>query len=164
MQPESAPPDWFGVLVLVVIYGLPFVFLVVSGITGVIIERRHYRSIRAREAATASLPVITLRTLGGERPVADARLVTASIVISHDNFKRFLAQIRKIFGGRLHSYESLLDRARREAILRLKAESPGAHLIMNLRIDTANIASTQGKKGIGALEVLASGTAIRFAD
>lgn len=151
-------------MVLVVVYALPFIFLVVAGVVGVIIERRHYRSIREREAATAGLPVVTLRTLATDRPVAEARLVMASVVISHDNFKRFLAQIRKIFGGNLRSYESLLDRARREAILRLKAQCPDAHLIMNLRLDTANIASTQGKKGMGALEVMAAGTAIRYAN
>src|SRR5690606_13733740 len=105
-----------------------------------------------------------LRTLDSSRPVAEARLITASVVISHDNFKRFLAQLRKIFGGPLRSYESLLDRARREAVLRLKEQCPEAHIVLNLRLDTANIASTQGKKGIGALEVIAYGTAVRFAD
>lgn len=164
MEPDPSQPDTFGVIVMLVVYGLPFVFLVVAGVAGMIIERRHYESIRTREAATAGLPVVTLRTLDASRPVADARLVTSSVVISHDNFKRFLAQIRKIFGGSLRSYESLLDRARREAVLRLKAQCPEAHIIMNLRLDTANIANTQGKKGIGALEVIASGTAVRFVD
>jgi uncharacterized protein YbjQ (UPF0145 family) len=164
MDPDYSQPDYFGVIVLLVVYGLPFLFFIVAGVAGTIIERRHYRSIREREAATAGLPVVTLRTLDGTRRVADARLVTASVVISHDNFKRFLAQVRKIIGGPLRSYESLLDRARREAVLRLKAECPDAHIVMNLRLDTANIASTQGKKGIGALEVVASGTAVRFAD
>lgn len=164
MDPDYSQPDYFGVIVLLLVYGLPFLFFVVSGVTGVIIERRHYRSIREREAATAGLPVVTLRTLESGRPVADSRLVTASVVISHDNFKRFLAQLRKIFGGRLRSYESLLDRARREAVLRLKAQCPDAHIVLNLRLDTANIASTQGKKGLGALEVVAYGTAVRYAD
>lgn len=164
MDPDYSQPDYFGVIVMLVVYGLPFLFFVIAGVAGTIIERRHYRSIREREAATAGLPVVTLRTLDGSRAVADARLVTASVVISHDNFKRFLAQVRKIFGGSLRSYESLLDRARREAVLRLKAECPDAHLVMNLRLDTANISSVQGKKGLGALEVVAYGTAVRFAD
>jgi uncharacterized protein YbjQ (UPF0145 family) len=164
MDPDYSQPDYFGVIVMLVIYGLPFLFFVVAGVAGVIIERRHYRSIREREAATAGLPAVTLRTLDSPRPVAEARLITASVVISHDNFKRFLAQLRKIFGGRLRSYESLLDRARREAVLRLKEQCPEAHIVLNLRLDTANISSTQGKKGLGALEVVAYGTAVRFAD
>src|SRR3982751_4508741 len=146
MEPTpDSTADNLGLVVALLIYGIPFVLFVVSGIVGAIIERRHYRSIREREAATASLPVVTLRTLVDPRPVADARLVLSSIVISHDNFKRAIAQLRKIFGGRMQSYESLMDRARREAILRLKAQCPDAHIVMNLRLDTANIASTQGK-------------------
>jgi len=162
MDPDSAQGDMTGVIIALLIYGLPFLFFIGAGIVGAIIERRHYRSIREREAATAGLPVVTLRTIVDERPVADARLVMASVVISHDNFKRFLAQVRKIIGGNLRSYETLLDRGRREAILRLKDQCPDAHIIMNLRLDTANIANTQGKKGVGALEVMASGTAVRF--
>lgn len=164
MASEPSQPEHFGWIVMLFFYGLPVLFFGISGVTGVIIERRHYRSIREREAATAGLPAVTLRTLEDTRPVADARLVTASVVISHDNFKRFLAQIRKIFGGRLRTYESLLDRGRREAVLRLKAQCPEAHIVLNLRLETANIANTQGKKGLGALEVVAYGTAVRYAD
>jgi uncharacterized protein YbjQ (UPF0145 family) len=163
MEPNDSSADTIGLIFALLIYGIPFVLFIGAGITGAIIERRHYRSIREREAATAGLPAVTLRTLTDPRPVAEARLVTASVVISHDNFKRAIAQLRKVFGGRLQSYESLMDRARREAVLRLKEQCPDAHVVMNLRLDTANIASTQGRKGIGALEVVASGTAVRFA-
>ena len=74
-----------------------------------------------------------------------------------------LANLRKIFGGRLGAYETLLERARREAILRLKEQSAGAHLIVNLRLETCTIARTKGRQGIGAVEVLAYGTAVRYA-
>jgi len=164
MDPDYSQPAGLSWVIVLLIYGLPFLFFVVSGIVGAVIGRRHYRSIREREAATIGLPAVTWRTDNSGRAVAAARLVTASVVISHDNFKRFLAQLRKIFGGRLRSYESLLDRARREAVLRLKEQCPDAHIVLNLRLDTANIASTQGKKGIGAIEVVASGTAVRYAD
>lgn len=165
MDPNTPEPiDTFGIVFLVLFYGIPFVLFVVAGIVGAIIERSHYRSIRAREAATATLPVVSLRQPDPTRIVAESQLVASSVVISHDNFKRFVAQLKKIFGGRLRSYESLLDRARREAVLRLKEQSPHAHIILNLRLETSNIASLQGKKGIGAIEVLASGTAVRYAD
>ena len=39
------------------------------------------------------------------------------------NFKRFLANLRRLIGGRVKSYESILDRARREALLRMKTEA-----------------------------------------
>lgn len=163
MEPDSQSIDGFTLAILLLVYGLPFVLFVVAGFVGAMIERRHFASLRAREAATRHLPAVSLRQPEPGRPVAEVRFVTASVVVSHDNFKRFLAQLRKIFGGRLRSYESLLDRARREALLRLKEQCPDAHIVLNLRLETSNIASLQGKKGIGAIEILAFGTAVRYA-
>ncbi|MFT6733724.1 MAG: hypothetical protein ACJAS9_001914 [Polaribacter sp.] len=48
-----------------------------------------------------------------------------------DYFKRFLAGLRNIFGGRVVTYESLVDRARREAILRMKEKCPAAPSLIN---------------------------------
>lgn len=154
-------PEW---VVLLLAYGIPFSMLVVFGTIGAWNERRHYASIRAREAATAHLPAANLRSFDRGRPVAEAWLVTASVVISIDYFKRFLAGWRKIFGGRVRSYETLLDRARREALLRLKEQCPEADLIANLRFDTASIATSRGRRqSVAGVEVVASGTAIRYA-
>jgi uncharacterized protein YbjQ (UPF0145 family) len=88
------------------------------------------------------------------------RLVAGSVVISVDYFKRFLAGLRNIFGGRVRSYESLLDRARREAILRMKAEAKalGADMVFNIKMETASISKGR-RNAIGAVEVLAYGTA-----
>ena len=45
------------------------------------------------------------------------------------------------FGGRVTSYESLLDRARRESLLRMKqqASSMGAVMVFNVKYETASI-------------------------
>jgi uncharacterized protein YbjQ (UPF0145 family) len=158
-----AAADSAGLAIVALAYLLPLLVLLFACVIGVIVERRHFASIRLREAATGRLPAVTTRTLQEGRAVADARLVTASVVISHDHFKRLLANLRKIFGGRLGAYETLLERARREAILRLKEQSAGAHLIVNLRLETCTIARTKGRQGIGAVEVLAYGTAVRYA-
>ncbi|RME71145.1 MAG: YbjQ family protein [Verrucomicrobia bacterium] len=132
-------------------------------IIGSILESRHFASIRSREAATADYPAVPTRSWDETRAVAEVRLVASSVVVSLDYFKRILAGLRNIFGGRIRSYESLLDRAKREAILRLKESAPGFDIIVNLRVDTSNIASVHNrKKGIGGVEVLASGTAIRY--
>jgi len=64
-----------------------------------------------------------------------------------------------IFGGRVSSYESLLDRGRREAILRMKESAKGASEIVNVRIETSSI-SKNDNRGIGSIEVYAYGTAI----
>ena len=60
-------------------------------------------------------------------------------------------------------YESLLDRGRREAILRMKEQAIawGGTQIYNVRLETSNIGSQGGGKGLAALEVTAYGTAIR---
>lgn len=148
----------FGLLV----YLLPVLGLIFFGFIGAYVEKKHYASIRAREAATATLPIMAARTLEADRAVADARLVVAEVMISHDYFKRYLAQLRNFFGGRIRSYDTLMDRARREALLRLKEQSPGASIIANLRLETVCI-STQTKNAVVGVSIVAYGTAIRYA-
>ena len=68
-----------------------------------------------------NLPAVTLKSVGiPEHKIRSARLVSGSAVISVDYFKRILFSLRNIFGGNVKSYESLLERARREALLRMK--------------------------------------------
>ena len=66
-------------------------------------------------------------------------------------------------GGPVKSYETLLDRAKREAVLRLKESCPGADEIINLRLETLPLAGSQRNQVTG-VEVLAYGTAIYYAD
>ena len=155
--------DTFNLILMLFVYGVPFVLLFFGGVVGTILERNHLASIRRREAETSGLPAVPTRTLDPGRTVIQVHLVSASVVISHDYLKRFLASLRKLIGGQLRSYESMLDRARREAILRVKEQVPEASIIVNLRLETSTIGRTQGKKGIGAVEVLAYGTAIHYA-
>jgi uncharacterized protein YbjQ (UPF0145 family) len=91
-----------------------------------------------------------------------AELVDGSVVISVDYFKHFVASLKNFFGGALNSYESLLDRARREAILRMKEKAPNSDMIINLKLETSSIGKEGGSSGKGVLtvEVLAYGTAI----
>ena len=92
-----------------------------------------------------------------------ADLVMGSVVVSHDYFKRFLAQLRIIVGGRIKSYEPLLDRARREAVLRMKEQAlaRGHHTVVNIRLETSRLANSQrGGKGTAGVEMLAYGTAL----
>lgn len=130
-------------------------------VAGTWAERRHYRSIHERESAFLGLPAVTLKTVPyPEERIRSARLVCGSAVISVDYFKRILAGLRNIFGGTVKSYESLIDRARREALLRMKEMAGGAAIIVNVRIETATIGKNAHKKGIGSIEAIAYGTAI----
>lgn len=123
-------------------------------------ERRHYRSIIEREGRLNALPAIASR-YPPMTPLYDQVLVTGSTVISVDYFKRFLAALRNLFGGRIGAYESLLDRARRESLLRMKeqASALGAAMVFNVKYETASISKGAGNS-IGSIEVLAYGTAL----
>ncbi len=125
-------------------------------------ESRHFRSINEREQAWLALPATSLKTvLDPQRPVARSELVNGSVVISIDYFKRAVAALRSLIGGAVKSHESLLDRARREAILRMKESCPGADEIINVRLETCSI-SGKAANSVGAVEVLAFGTAIYY--
>jgi len=142
---------------------IPVAIIIIAMITGSILEKRHYKSIEERERATANMAILSTRAIP-EGVIAESRLADGSVVVSIDYFKRFLASLRNIFGGEVRSYCSLLDRGRREAILRMKESCPDADLIANLRIETSNICKENSgrRKSIGAVEVYAYGTAIRF--
>ncbi len=125
-------------------------------------EKQHYRSINKREEEFLYMPAVTLKNVTNQGEIAQSKLVTGSVVISVDYFKRILAGLRAIVGGRMQSYETLLDRARREAVLRMKEQVRSADMILNLRIETSSISKGRRQKSVGTVEALAYGTAIRL--
>lgn len=141
-------------IVFLVLLSLGYVF-------GQINEKRHYRSIIQREKELSDVMCFSERKV----PAVfsnEPMLVSGSMVVSVDYFKRFVANLRNLIGGRVSSYESLMDRARREAILRMKedARKRGARTVWNVRLETASI--YKGVRGqIGSVEVLAYGTALK---
>jgi len=139
-----------------------FLTLIAIGyVVGTLVEKRHYRSINDREKKLLYLPVITMKTVTHpDKKIASAELVCGSAVISIDYFKRLLASLRNIFGGTVKSYESLIDRARREALIRMKEMAVDATVIVNVRIETSTIGRNANKKGVGCLEAIAYGTAV----
>ncbi len=119
------------------------------------IERKHLTELEHNERRLAHIRVDTNKFQTSEK---DGQLISSNVVISHDYFKYIIAQIQNFFGGRLTTYESVVERARREAIVRLKqqAENVGAKQIMGLRLSTTEL----GMQG-GMVEVFAYGTAIQ---
>lgn len=130
------------------------------------IEKVHYRNISAQEDILLKLPVVSSKNIEDESRILDSELVAGNVVVSLDYFKRFLASLRKIVGGRIKSYETLLDRGRREAILRMKKKAAelDADIILNFRFETSSIGQVTEKKGgsTGCFEVLAYGTAVKL--
>lgn len=138
------------------------VFLVVGYISGSITERRHFASLREREADTRDMVVITFPTPPSDWTLHDPTLVCGSVVISLDYFKRFLAGLKTLVGGRITPYEPLLDRARREALMRMKqtARARGYATVINVRLETSCLSRASSEKSVAGVEVLAFGTAV----
>lgn len=128
---------------------------------GRLAERRHYKRIRAREEALRELVVVPGRVLPRAYVRHESRLVSGNVVISVDYFKTIVAGLRNLVGGRVSVFESLLDRARREAVLRMQDEAHalGADAVFNLKFETSRV-SGNARKGVGSVEVLAYGTAL----
>lgn len=125
-------------------------------------EKKHYRSIMEREERWLKLPTTSSKYIMEDpREIERSQLVNGSVVVSVDYFKRILAALRNFFGGNVQSYETLIDRARREAVLRMKESCPGADQVINLRLETSSITKGRGNQ-VRSVEVLSYGTAIYF--
>lgn len=143
---------------IVIVAGL----LIFGLFCGSYLEQKHYRSIREREEKFKSLPAFTTRKCD-QLQVDDCKLVAGCTAISIDYFKNFSGVLRNIFGGRVAAYETLIDRARREAVLRMKEQAIGYDIIMNMRIETSSIGGEKkGKQGVVSIEALAYGTALKL--
>ena len=145
--------------------GFALALLAVTYFTGRRVEQQHYASIRARENELRMLPAVTFRQIPSAWAVDGFGVVTGSVVVSVDYFKRFLAGLRTLVGGRVTSYETLLDRARREAILRCKedARRRGYQAVVNLRFETTRVTrATNNSRATAGVEVLAFGTGLEL--
>ena len=91
-----------------------------------------------------------------QAPAEDALLV--------QYWPAFVAGLRGIFGGRIRTYEPLLDRARREAIVRMleSARDAGHDAVVNVRIETSRTANADDarQQPTAGVEMLAFGTAL----
>lgn len=146
-------------------YGVPLFLLITAYFIGKIIEAGHFRSIRKREHEYRDYPVVTFDTLPDDWNASSSRLVTGSIVVSLDYFKRVIAGLRAIVGGPIKTYEPLLERARREAVLRMieAARKDGYDAVFNVRLETSRLAnSRRDGNGTAGVEMLAFGTAVKL--
>lgn len=147
---------------LIVVLAVPIALILIGKIVGSRMERAHYASIAEREARFRAQPALSVERFDLSLPIRSAALATGSVVISIDHFKRFVSSFRMLIGGEVRPYTSLIERARREAILRMKESHPDADAYVNIRLETSTIASTSGREGMGTVEVLAYGTAVHY--
>ncbi len=151
---------------MIVQFSIVLGLLLVGLVFGRMAEKRHFREIVAKEASLADILVFNEPRLPASRTFHQAQLVTGSVVIAEDYFKRVAAALKGLVGGRLTAYESLMDRGRREAVVRMKEEARrlGATMIFNVRFETASLSEDHsGKQVMFSAEFLAYGTAVSAA-
>ena len=141
--------------------GFLLTFLTIGYVFGRAEEARHYKSILEREEKLRDLLLIQSRFPPEMHPAPRSLLVTGSVVLSADYFRMFVASLRSLLGGRLRSYESMIDRARREAVLRMKEEAiaRGAILLVNVKFEAVTLAG-KANRGIQCVEGFAYATAL----
>jgi len=141
----------------------PFIFFIALGLfAGRYNEHRHLVRLAAREAELKHLLVNNLKHVQNPADARQSAMVMGSVVIATDYLKTFLMTLRNLVGGEAKSAMTLMERARREAIVRMldEADAMGAAEVWNVRFEFCNIAMMNGKKGAMQVEVLAYGTAV----
>lgn len=141
------------------------VLLLMTYFIGSIIEKKHFKNIRKREINLFKFPYISFskKAVSAKRPIKNVELVSGCVVVSGDYFKKFISDIRNFFGGRMVAYESIMDRARREALLRMRESAIGADIIVNTKIEAVMLNNLgNSKEQIPQVAVYAYGTAITY--
>ena len=136
---------------------LPFLVLLLVGIIfGTLATKRHLADLERREAELGGFLITNLGHAEGSR----GTLVTGSTVVAYDFFRRIAVFFRKLIGGRFKMHENFMDRARREAILRMaeSARAQGATSVHNIRLVSSNLGDNTS--AAGGCEVVAYGTAV----
>lgn len=144
------------------VLGIFLILIAVGFFAGSYTEKKHLEDLYDREYRTRQLKIISV---GAKTPIPEAdraKLFVGSVVISSDFFKTFVAGWMNFFGGRISVFETLVERGRREAILRMKEEAMqwGARQVVNVRLETAELGGHNGNGGV-AIEVIAYGTGVQ---
>ncbi len=141
---------------------IPVAALIGFGWWGFGNEKRHLKDLEERERQYAGIVVLDTRTIPAGVQAVNGVLVTGSVVQASDYLKSWLLGWRALVGGEVVSLGRVLTRARREALLRMKAEANrfGATVVMNVRFETSRVGQAQGNRGLPSAEVVCYGTAL----
>jgi len=139
------------------------VLLAIGVFAGRANEKKHYRELKEAEDDLSDIVVSNGRGIAEAAASRRGTLVVGSVVIAEDYFKRVAAGLKSLIGGNLRSYETLLERGRREAIVRMKQEARrlGATQVVNVRLETASLSEDwSGRRPMFSAEFIAYGTAL----
>jgi len=143
--------------------GLPMLFafgpFLFSWIFGNWYQKSKQRELVAREAAFGGDPLTTLRT--APETTTESGLLVANIIMSVSWWQGMIGGIHSIFGGTITTWDKTLAWGRQEAMQRLREKSRefGYDSVINMRLETSEIAGSKGKTK--ALEIVAYGTGIK---
>lgn len=129
------------------------VMLALTYATSAWMEKRHLKRLCDREEALLHVPFTSDVALTQAQPVRETRMVSGSCVLGASYFKTFVAGFVNFFGGSIAVYESLTNRARREALLRMREAAGGADMVVRARVEMTEL-------GPGQVEAVAYGTAV----
>lgn len=138
-----------------------FTVLVLIGyFRGRVNQLKHLKDLALEEQAQRDVLIFATRHPASSSTPLDPILVTGNAVVSADYFRYFIAGLRKFLGGNYTVFEELNERARRQAIVRMKqaAKQQGAQMIFNVCIN-ANRISHPREPGAPQVEIIAYGTA-----
>jgi uncharacterized protein YbjQ (UPF0145 family) len=148
---------------LIVGLALTVIFLFGGLFLGKRNDRKHLASIAEREARYRDIRLDNRKRVDLPDDVEVCTLVIGQYVSASDYFKAFATKLRGLVGGEMNSMITLMERARREAVLRMveSALKHGATEVWNIRFETSNISQMNGKRGAAQVEIIAYGTAIK---
>lgn len=142
-----------------IFFGLALSPILLGIVAGGMVARAHCRALNQREEELADIIAVDLEALpGGEAAGRSGRMVLGQVVLGCDHFRVLIGALGNLIGGEVRTFTRLHERARREALVRLKqdAKQLGFDTVLNVRFDTTSIGSAKGV----AVEVLASGTGV----
>ena len=127
---------------------ISFIVLIIIGFAfGRIGEARHFTDIKKREKKYRHKAIITTKTINADQ-VEHTEVASGSVVVSIDYFKQLVSSIRGFLGGEVNSLASLLDRAKREATLRMMESCSKADAYYNFKLETSKISMSSNGKNI----------------
>jgi uncharacterized protein YbjQ (UPF0145 family) len=152
-------------IILVIYFGGPLLMLALAFFAGNWIAKRHEAQMALRREALGAMEISDISTYLRPDPSAPCpQMLNAEVTLGIDHFRGFMGRLKNIFGGEVRSYQATLDRARREAILRVmeQAHAEGMNAVANLRVDFVDISgnATMARKA-SMVTIQASATGYR---
>ncbi len=180
-RPEEGPPlilfvvgfcvlPWvlFSIIMLLYSVSYPFMFIFGALFGGRNLEKRINAVVLRERSSIEHFGKDPLSTLKGSHIVGgvnNSGLVYSSIVYAPSHWMLLIAWFNNLVGGRIDILQRAVAAARSEAkqLLRERAKEAGWDEVLNVRIDTAEMAPG-GRNALvrGAVEIFAYGTGVKY--